>query len=267
MAVRLFLGPALLTLAACSPPEETAQETGGADAAEATASAGEVAAGPRELSEETELYLFEQSWPEAVGALPALAAKLDREGAAVKRELATRAEEDRQAAQDEGFPYNKHSYGEEWKVLADLPGWLSLWKEFHTFMGGAHGIYGKDSLLWNKQTGEGMAGIELFASPAVLEAALGPKLCDALDAERLRRRGPEYLPDPDDPFSDCPGIDEATVLVGSSNGRTFDEVGIYFGPYVAGPYAEGAFELEFPVDAEVLDAVKPEYRSAFSIRR
>ena len=122
-------------------------------------------------------------------------------------------------------------------------------------------------LVWNEQAGVALNGIELFASPAVLEAALGSKLCDALEAERLRRRGPEYLPDPDDPFSQCPGIDQATVLVDSSNGRAFDRIGVYFGPYVAGPYAEGAFELEFPVDAKVLDAVKPEYRAAFTIRR
>ena len=57
------------------------------------------------------------------------------------------------------------------------------------------------------------------------------------------------------------------MLVGSSNGRTFDRIGIWYGPYVAGPYAEGAYELDFPVDARVLAAVKPEYEAAFSQAR
>ena len=68
-------------------------------------------------------------------------------------------------------------------------------------------------------------------------------------------------------FDDCPGIDEATVLVGSSNGESFDRIGIYFGPYVAGAYAEGDYELNFSVTPAVLDAVKPEFANAFSVKR
>ncbi|HBM05432.1 MAG TPA: hypothetical protein DD369_07510, partial [Erythrobacter sp.] len=68
-------------------------------------------------------------------------------------------------------------------------------------------------------------------------------------------------------FDDCPGLDEASVLLGSSNGKTFDRLSVYFGPYVAGPYAEGDYELDFPVTASVLDAVKPDYADAFSVKR
>ena len=287
MPARPFLLVSALALAACSSPEEIAEQTGvdeptGGDAtaiavatdtaataatsaaAEATAAA---AAGPRDLTEETELYLFKQSWPEAVGKVPALAARLDREGRKARRELAAQAAEDREATEDAGFPFNKHSYGEEWKVVAEIPGWLSLSNEVFSYTGGAHGMYGTESLVWDKQADRGVPGIELFASPAVLEAALGQKLCDALDAERLRRRGPDYVPDSEGLFSLCPDLGEATVLVGSSNRRAFDRITIYFGPYVAGPYAEGDYELHFPVDARVLDAVKPEYRPAFTIRR
>ena len=60
---------------------------------------------------------------------------------------------------------------------------------------------------------------------------------------------------------------KATVLVGSSNGKTFNRVGVWFGPYVAGPYSEGAYELNFPVDKAVLETVKPAYRDAFSAAR
>ena len=43
-------------------------------------------------------------------------------------------------------------------------------------------------------------------------------------------------------------------------GKRFDRLSVYFGPYVAGPYAEGDYELDFPVTASVLDAVKPRLR-------
>ena len=99
-----------------------------------------------------------------------------------------------------------------------------------------------------------------------LEQALGSRLCDALNREREERRGLAVQPDGDDIFDKCPGIDEATVLVGSSNGQGFDRIGIYFGPYVAGAYAEGAYELDFNVTASVLDAVKPQYAEAFSVQ-
>jgi hypothetical protein len=293
MFVRPILCAALVALAACSSSEELAEQAGaaqptegdgavtaedtstpatpGPSATSATSATAEpaapVATGPRDLSEETELYLFKQSWPEAVGKLPALTAQIDREGKQVRRRLAAQAAKDRKATEGAGFPFNKHSYGEEWKVVAEIPGWLSLSKEIFSFTGGAHGIYGVESLVWDKKADSGVRGIDMFASPEVLGAALGQKLCDALDAERLRRRGPDYIPDSEGLFSLCPDLDQATVLVGSSNRQAFDRITIYFGPYVAGPYAEGAYELGFRVDTKVLDAVKPEYRPAFTIRR
>jgi hypothetical protein len=271
MAVRSYACVALACLAACSSPDELADDVGVEETASvqgaATASAKATGGAARAISQEDDLFIFNQSWPAEVGAIPALADKLDRDAKAVRADMLEEAREERQMRQEEGFPYHPHSYGEEWQVVADLPDWLSLSNAFSTFTGGAHGMYGLESLVWDKRAGRAFDGVELFSSPAVLGEALGRKLCDALDAERLRRRGPEYQPDDSDVFGACPGIEEATVLVGSSNRRTFDRIGIWFGPYVAGPYAEGPFELDFPVDAEVLDAVKPDYRSAFSIRR
>ena len=71
----------------------------------------------------------------------------------------------------------------------------------------------------------------------------------------------------DDLFNGCPDLSESTVLVGSSNGKTFDRITVWFGPYVAGPWVEGAYELDFPMTKEMLEAVKPAYRSAFSAKR
>ena len=47
--------------------------------------------------------------------------------------------------------------------------------------------------------------------------------------------------------------------------HAFDRVGLIADPYVAGSYAEGSYELTFPVTAELLAAVRPEYKAAFAL--
>lgn len=210
---------------------------------------------------------FTYSWPTAVSAIPALATRLEKERDAA---LAEQKREWEQSLID--FPGDCASckgrgYKKEWRVVAELPDWLSLSADIYEYTGGAHGNYGKQSLVWDKQGKTAVAGIDLFNSPVALENALGAKLCDALDRARQRKRGAPVDRGSDDPFSDCPGLDEASVLVGSSSGESFDRIGVYFGPYVAGSYAEGDYELNFPVTASVIDAVKPKYASAFSVKR
>ncbi len=120
--------------------------------------------------------------------------------------------------------------------------------------------------MWDKENEKAMDAIELFTSPAALEKALGDRFCDGLNRERAKRRGTPVKKGSDDEFDKCPGIGDLTVLVGSSNGRTFNRLTLYAGPYVAGPYAEGAYEVNLNVDRAVLAAVRPEFRSAFSVR-
>ncbi len=69
-----------------------------------------------------------------------------------------------------------------------------------------------------------------------------------------------------DDFSACVKPDATNLLLGSRSGRKFDRVGVQIAPYIAGPYAEGAYEFTFDVTPEVLETVKPEYRDAFAAR-
>lgn len=266
----LPLAASVLLAAACSSPEQVAEQTGvEADAspsgAKATASAS--SANGKAISQSTEAYEFEYAYPGAAAAIPELAAWLDSQIAETRAGLVQEAEEGRADAEAGGYPFNPHSYSMAWEVVADLPDWLSLSGDFATYSGGAHGMYGMDSLVWHKDPGRKLETIALFRSPAALTAALSPRLCDALNAERAERRGEPVAAGSEDMFDQCVGVDEATVLAGSSNGRTFDRLTVWIGPYVAGPYAEGAFELDFPVDQAVIEAVKPEYREAFSPRK
>jgi hypothetical protein len=260
-------------LAACSdegdpaPQATTAPSPVRTATASADANATGTRGGARAVAEETDDFLFEYSYPAEAGRAPELASLLDIWLAQRREALSRESVEARRAARADGFPYNKHSYTAEWKVVADLPGWLSLSADIATYSGGAHGNYTVDSMVWDKTAERALDGIDLFASPDALEEALGDKFCEALNRERAKRREAPIEPDSDDPFDQCPDMDELEVLVGSSNGRTFNRLTLYAGPYVAGPYVEGAYEVDLPVDQAVLDAVKPRYREAFSARR
>jgi hypothetical protein len=236
------------------------------DTATPTATATAASNGARAVSEETDDFLFEYSYPSEVGKIPELAALLDARLARQRADLAREAEEARREARDNGFPYNKHSFSSEWQVVASLPGWLSLSESVATYTGGAHGNTNMRSLVWDKQAGKAMEAIALFTSPAALEKALGDRFCAGLDRERAKRRGAPVASDSQDEFDKCPGIDELEILVGSSNGRTFNRLTLYASPYVAGPYAEGEYQVNINVDRAILEAVRPEFREAFSAR-
>jgi len=258
-------------VAACNPdpagdaadPAETPTPT---PSATASATAAAASNGARSVAEETDDFLFEYSYPAEAGRIVELASLLDVDLEEQREDLAAQSAAARRDARQEGFPYNKYSYSAEWKVVSDLPGWLSLSADIATYTGGAHGNYTIRSLVWDKEQERSVDAAALFTSPAALGEALGDRFCEGLDRERAKRRGAPVAEDSDEMFDQCPGIEELEVLVGSSNRRTFDRLTLYAGPYVAGPYAEGAYEVNLPVDAAVLAAVKPEYREAFTAR-
>ena len=246
------------TVAPPAPPPAPAPSV----AVSASASAN----GARSVSEETDDFLFDYSYPKEAGRIPGLGKLLDARLDQARSRLATESANARKEARDAGFPYNKYSLTNAWKVVADLPGWLSLSGKTESYTGGAHGNYGFDSLVWDKQGERAIAAIDLFQSPVALDTALGDRLCQALNAERAKRRRAPIKKGSTEEFDKCVGVKEATVLVGSRGHRKFDRVSLQIGPYVGGPYAEGPYEFGFGVDARILAAVKPEFRAAFVAR-
>ncbi len=222
--------------------------------------------GARTVAEQTDTFVFEYSYPQAAGDTEGLAGWLDRRLDEERQQLATRAAQGREEARDNGFPFNSYSSETAWEVVADLPNWLSLSAAQSYYYGGAHPNYGFDTIVWSKQAGEVMEPIAFFTSPAALDRALGAQLCEALNAERSKRRGQPVEEESDDSFDACIKPDETNLLLGSSNGQSFDRIGIQIAPYLAGPYAEGSYEFTFPVTPELLEVVREEYRSAFAAR-
>lgn len=275
MRLSLFLIPLLLS-SACSDAA-TYGETVGTDQsstsvrAEATAKShgyGDAKAVSVVKSAEKDggSWEFEYSWPAAVSANPYLAKQFAAERDKILAEERAEWEAALAESPKDCVSCRGRSFAKEWKVVADLPGWLSLSADVSTYTGGAHGMYGTDGLLFDKNAKAIRQPLDLFRSPAALQSAVEGRWCAALDIEREERRG-EPVDKSDELFGGCPGIDELTVLLGSSNGKTFDRIGLIAGPYVAGSYAEGAYEVTLPVDDAVLAAVKSEFVGAFSVKR
>lgn len=247
-------------------PEPTATATGvptpGPDASETQVPTE----GARQISEETDTFLFEYSWPKEAGDIEELAAWLDARLERARQELANDARRGREQARDNGFPFNQYSSGTAWEVVADLPRWLSLSAELYTYQGGAHPNYGFDAVLWDKQESVALEPIAMFTSKEALDAVLGDRLCEELNAERESRRGTPIEPGSQDAFDACVKPDETNLLLGSTGGEKFDRIGIQIAPYIAGAYAEGSYEFDFDMDEELLAIVRPEYRETFAAR-
>lgn len=169
-------------------------------------------------------------------------------------------------ARKDGYPYRAWDFQKEWSVVTETPRFLSLSGSLYAFTGGAHGNTGSLALLWDKRAQRRLALTAVFGSPAAIQAALGADFCGRLDVERASRRGARVTRGTG-PFNDCPKVSEATLILGSTDRRAIDRVGLLVDQYVAGPYAEGMYEVTLPVTPRLLAAVKPEYRAAFAVAR
>ncbi|MBT0669884.1 DUF3298 and DUF4163 domain-containing protein [Novosphingobium profundi] len=253
-----------------SPSASGAQDTRVPSAPDANApseapSAEASEAPPADLSVDVsnDTYEFQFAYPAKAAAIPGLRSWFETRRRTARKELEASASQDKQAAAAQDFPYHAHVYSADWQVVTDLPEWLSLSSEIYTYTGGAHGMSSFDGRLWNRGTDAMLKAADLFTSEDAFSSAVRARFCKALDAQRVKRRGAALVPG--DIFSECIEPARQTVLLGSSNGKTFDRIGFEIAPYEAGPYAEGSYEITLPVDAAVMRALKPQYRNSFSI--
>jgi hypothetical protein len=225
--------------------------------------------GAKAVAESNDVWDFQFAYPAQAGRIPKLREMLDKRQQTALADLKEQAIEARAISDEQGFPFNPYALDVTWETVADLPDWLSLSSQVYSFTGGAHGNHGFDALLWDKRADRPLEPIGLFTSTAALEAAVKPAFCAALDRQRAEKRGEPVPAQPaaDDWMNVCPKISETTVILGSSNSRTFDRIGFLIGPYTAGPYAEGSYEVTLPVTAAVKAAVKPQYGPSFTVTR
>jgi hypothetical protein len=212
---------------------------------------------------------FAYRWPAEVTAIAPLAARLaaEREQLLADQKSEWRASLEEFAGQDCAGCMTR-DFQKTWEVVTNLPRFLSLSVDVYEYSGGAHGNYYTDALVWDRQAKAPVMPEDMFRSPAALQDALGAEWCKALKAERIKRLGAETSQMiEDDGIFPCPPVSDLAVLLGSSNKRRFNRIGLIASPYVAGSYAEGPYEVTLPVTPKVLAAVKPEYKAAFALGR
>ena len=264
----LFLIPLLVSSAACSSAEDVVEAVGIESASLEGAAQEETSQAVSIAHDDAEgggVFDFDYDWPAEVTAEAGLAAQL--RGEADELHTAARAEwrEMVASAPEDCASCARYGQATTWKVVADLPRFLSLSVDRYLYSGGAHGNYGHGGLVWDRKEQAGLAPIDVFRSPQGFADAVRSRYCSALDAMREERRGMEVDETGDDLFDTCPAIEELTVLLGSSDGQRFNRIGLVADPYVAGPYAEGTYEITLPVDTAILDAVRPAYQGAFAL--
>lgn len=237
------------------------------EVAEAKPSEAPASAAPAEARKESvsnDLYEFEYAYPAPAASIPKLKSWFDADLEEQRRDLIKDGQEQLEQSKKNDFPYHPLGYWANWKVVTDLPGWLSLSGSISTYEGGAHPNHGFDALVWDRQANQRREPEDFFSSEDALSRAIRRDFCRELDKQREKKRGAPVKADSDDPFSECINPTDSTVILGSSSGKAFDRIGILVAPYEAGPYAEGDYEVTLPVTEAVMTVVKPEYRAAFA---
>jgi len=211
-------------------------------------------------------YTFHYDYPEVVKRFPDLHQQIEKDKATQLSELRALAAEWVRDAPERARETDLETQT-RWAVVTDLPGWLSLTQDSYGYSGGAHGNWGRSSLVWDKRAGRSRQPIDLFSSPAAFDRAVQTRYCDLLDKERSQKRDGATIDrsQKDDWMQACPKPSELTLIFGSSNGKAFNRLAVYAGPYAVGPYVEGDYEISLPVTPQMLAAVKPVYRASFAL--
>jgi hypothetical protein len=217
---------------------------------------------PFAVDEKNDLIEFHYGWSAEANAVPQLVDRFRKDMAKVKAELIGGAEEDRDYRKKEGFDFHGFMSSTDYKTAGQSERLLSLSVEVGSYTGGAHGNAGMGGLLWDRTAAKEIKPADLFAEPANMDRLLTQRWCDALNKAREEKRGEPV--GGGGMFDDCPKLGEIAIVPTDKdrNGR-FERMTLIASPYVAGPWAEGAYEIELGVTPELLAGLKQEYRAGF----
>jgi hypothetical protein len=227
-----------------------------------------VSAAPKDKVFETkgEGYSFSFRYPEIVRQFPALLKEVEKD----RTESLAETKADGAAwIKDRPNDYGGMTIDRDitWQKVTNLPGYLSLTVDEYRFDGGAHGNYGRYSVIWDKAAAKKIAPAEMFSSKAAFDKLVQTPFCDKLDIERSHKRDGEKVDrtQTEDWRQACPAPTDFTIILGSSDGKKLNRFSVYVAPYGVGPYSEGDYEIDLPITSALLAAVKPAYRSTFAV--
>jgi hypothetical protein len=224
-----------------------------------------VAAKPFKVEEKGEFLEFSYGWPAQAAAIPALDQWLRGNMAHHRARMTALGRAGVEDARKNGWPEHPYDYVQTWEVAADTPALLVLHAQGYEYTGGAHGNPFPATLIWDKAKGARLATSALIDAAALAKATKA-RFCKALDAQRAEKRGAPVDSGANEPipeFSRCVALEKQEIVPVSTSGKAIDLIRIEIMPYEAGPYSEGIYTIELPVDAATRSAVKPAWKGAF----
>lgn len=259
---------AALLVAGCAPTEQPAGN--GVDNEAAKRFADKMAGTPEPLppakpfarSEKTEYLEFSYAYPAPAAQVPQLVQKFDGRMKQAQADALKMAQADAAEAKKNDYPFRAHSLETTWSVAADTPRFLVLDSQTYVFTGGAHGMTAFDVLLWDRRRQAETSPAALMTSQQAFADAIRDRFCAKLDEQRAEKRGAPVVRG-DDEFTQCIDPLKEVLVPTSKDGKRIDGITVVIGPYSAGPYAEGSYEIDLPVDKAMLGAIKTEYQGAF----
>ena len=217
----------------------------------------------RHIAVKTGVYEFSYDYPQEAQNIPALSAYLSKQAGMKKRKLISGASHTHGRLKRNQSPHGDQDIT-TWTLAAHTDKLLILDGQFKSYLGGAHGDDSSDSLYWDKRNQRRIRFENIFISRESFQNALQSEFCAALDAQRHEKRsgttvGPEYW--------ECLPLMAGITTIPSSGqaGRAIDQIFFRLDPYSAGPYAEGEYLITLKVTPALLEAVKPIWRSEFTL--
>jgi hypothetical protein len=204
-------------------------------------------------------YAFALAYESEIHTVPALEAMLREEARRAESWIAGLARDWMREREEAGADIFPLSYSALWSIDAVSSDLVAASGSIQHYTGGAHGGIEFKTILFDRRRGGRIALADLFADPARARSLIQNGFCAALRQEMGERRGT------DESSAECPvAADQPISLKPGPSGR-IDSFYALLNPYVAGSWAEGPYDFAFPVTAELLALIKPEYRAAFAV--
>ena len=196
------------------------------------------------FDEKNSLFDFQYAWPAEAATVPQLAKHLRMNMEKERTEFIALAERDRGNPDSLGY-----SYSTDYITSGQSVRLLSLRIDYVYRPGSLRENWGSGILLWDRLTATEIEVADLFMKTSDMSDHLTRRWCTALI------NGED--------FEDCPRLDWLTIIPTDKNGNGRFETLTLVAPADIIPYAHS--EVELAVTADLIAALKSDYRASFEI--